>query len=45
MEVCVALAQLNLALAKYPLSSHEMAGFVSLIAEVNAAAEASNGFI
>lgn len=39
------LAQLNLALAKYPLSSHEMAGFVSMIAEVNAAAEASDGFI
>lgn len=39
------LAQLNLARAKYPLSSAEMADFIALIAEVNAAAEASEGFI
>lgn len=39
------LAQLNLARAKYPLSSGEMADFIALIAEVNAAAEASDGFI
>ena len=39
------LAQLNLARARYPLSSGEMADFVALIAEVNAAAEAADGFI
>lgn len=39
------LAQLNLARAKYALSSIEMDGFVSMIAEVNAAAEAAEGFI
>ena len=39
------LAQLNLARAKYPLSSAEMADFIALIAEVNAAAEACEGFI
>lgn len=39
------LAQLNLARAKYPLSSAQMADFIALIAEVNAAAEASDGFI
>ena len=39
------LAQLNLARARYPLSSAEMADFVAMIAEVNAAAEASDGFI
>jgi hypothetical protein len=41
----VPLAQLNLALAKYPLSSAEMAEFVSQVAAANAAAEASDGFI
>lgn len=39
------LAQLNLARARYPLSSAEMADFVALIAEVNAAAEFADGFI
>lgn len=39
------LAQVNLARAKYPLSSVEMADFVALIAEVNAAAEEADGFI
>lgn len=39
------LAQLNLALAKYPLSSAEMADFVAMVAQVNASAEASDGFI
>jgi hypothetical protein len=39
------LAQLNLARARYPLSSAEMADFVGLIAEVNAGAEAADGFI
>ena len=39
------LTQLNLALAKYPLSSDEMADFVAIVAEVNAAADASDGFI
>lgn len=39
------LAQLNLALAKHPLSSAEMADFVSQVAAVNAAAEAADGFI
>lgn len=39
------LAQLNLARAKHPLTSAEMADFVSMIAEVNAAAEAADGFI
>ena len=39
------LAQLNIARAQYPLTSEEMADFVALIASVNAAAEASDGFI
>ena len=39
------LAQLNLARAKYPLTSAEMADFVAMIAKVNAAAEAADGFI
>ncbi len=39
------LAQLNLARARYPLSSEQMADFVTLIADVNAAAEAADGFI
>ncbi len=39
------LAQLNLARAKHPLTSAEMADFVAMIAEVNAAAEAADGFI
>jgi len=39
------LAQMNLARARYPLSSQEMADFVALVAEVNAAAEASDGFV
>jgi len=39
------LAQMNLARARYPLSSAQMAEFVALIAEVNEAAEAADGFI
>ena len=39
------LAQMNLARARYPLSSAQMAEFVALIAEVNGAAEAADGFI
>lgn len=39
------LAQLNIARAKYALTSQEMADFVALIASVNASAEASDGFI
>lgn len=39
------LAQLNIARAKYALTSSEMADFVALIASVNAAADASDGFL
>jgi len=39
------LAQMNLARARYPLSSAQMADFVALIAEVNEAAEAADGFL
>ena len=38
------LAQLNIARMRFPLDAPEMAGFVSRLAEVNAAAEAAPGF-
>lgn len=39
------LAQLNIARMRFPLDAPEMIGFVSQLAEVNAAAEASDGFV
>ena len=39
------LAQLNLAPMRYPLDDPRMASFVDQIAEVNAAAEAADGFL
>ncbi|USD66768.1 DUF3291 domain-containing protein [Vibrio sp. SCSIO 43136] len=39
------LAQLNIALAKYPLESDELKDFVDNLDEVNAIAERSDGFI
>lgn len=39
------LAQLNIARTAYPLTSPEMASFVDQLAEVNAAAEAADGFV
>ena len=39
------LAQLNIAKMKYPLEDERMAGFVNRLDEINALAEASNGFV
>ena len=39
------LAQLNAAHFRYPIDAPEMASFVAQLADVNAAAEASDGFI
>ena len=39
------LAQLNIAVMVEPLDSERMAGFVAKLAEVNAAAEAADGFV
>jgi hypothetical protein len=39
------LAQLNIARRRFPLESPEMATFMVQIAEVNAAAEAADGFL
>lgn len=39
------LAQLNIARRRFPLESPEFASFVSQIADVNAAAEAADGFL
>lgn len=39
------LAQVNIARARAPMDSAVMAGFVSRLAEINALAEASDGFV
>lgn len=39
------LAQLNIARMLFPLESPEMAGFVGRLANVNAAADAADGFV
>lgn len=39
------LAQLNIARMRYPLSAPEMESFVEQLADVNAGAEAADGFI
>ena len=39
------LAQLNIARMRFPLDSVEMASFVDQLADVNAAAEAADGFV
>ena len=39
------LAQLNIAAMKYPLDDPRMAGFVAQLDEINALAEASEGFV
>ena len=39
------LAQLNIATMKYPKDSPEMASFIGALAEINALAESSEGFV
>jgi heme-degrading monooxygenase HmoA len=41
----VPLAQLNIGRVRFPIDSPEMASFVEQLADVNAAAEAADGFI